>query len=49
MYDFILIQWKIKKYDEVNIANCVLKKYIKQVQADVILATPQIEDVFSTQ
>lgn len=41
--DFILNQWKMRKYNETNIANCVTKKYITQAQADVILATPQIE------
>jgi len=41
--NFILNQWIMRKYDETNIANCVIKKYIMQSQADVILATPQIE------
>jgi len=43
MYDFILNQWIMRKYTETNIANCVAKGYITQGQADVILATPQIE------
>ncbi|AGX43941.1 hypothetical protein [Clostridium saccharobutylicum] len=41
MYDFIKIQWIMRKYSETNIANCVTKKYITQAQADVILAMPQ--------
>lgn len=40
--EFILNQWIMKKYDAINIANCVTKKYITQEQADIILATPQI-------
>jgi len=41
--NFILNQWKMRKYDETNVANCVTKKYITQAQADIILATPQTE------
>ena len=42
MYNFILNQWIMKKYNETNITNCVTKKYITQEQADTILATPQV-------
>lgn len=41
--NFILNQWIMRKYNETNVANCVTKKYITQVQADIILATPQVE------
>lgn len=41
--NFILNQWIMRKYNETNIANCVIKKYITQEQGDIILATPQIE------
>ena len=43
MYDFIKNQWIMRKYTTTNIANCVTKGYITQAQADVILATPQVE------
>lgn len=42
MYNFILNQWIMRKYTETNIANCVIKGYITQEQADTILGTPQI-------
>lgn len=41
--DFILNQWIMRKYSETNIANCVTKGYITQEQANIILATQQIE------
>lgn len=43
MYDFIKIQWMLRKFREANIANCVTKGYITQEQADTILAMPQIQ------
>lgn len=49
MYTYILNQWIMRKYTKTNVDNCVSKGYINQRQADDILATPQIEDVFSTQ
>lgn len=41
--DFISNQWIMRKYTEVNISKCVVKGYITQAQADVILTTPQVE------
>lgn len=42
MYNFILNQWILGKYIDVQVINCVTKKYITQAQADVILVTPQV-------
>ena len=42
MYQYILGQWVMKVYTEINVSNCVTKKYITQAQADTILATPQM-------
>lgn len=42
MYNFILNQWILRKYDENNIANCVTKGYITQEQANTILAMPKV-------
>lgn len=43
MYDFILNQWKMRKYTTTNIANCVTKGYVTQDQANTILSTVQVE------
>ena len=42
MYNFILNQWRMEKYTREQVQLCVTKKYITQVQADVILDTPQL-------
>lgn len=40
MYGFILNMWVMRKIDEVKVQSYV-PKYITQVEADAILATPQ--------
>lgn len=39
-YDYILGQWKIRKYDEAKVRSRV-PRYITLEQAEIILATPQ--------
>lgn len=43
MYDFILNQWIMRKYNEINITNSVTKGYITQEEANAILTTLQVE------
>jgi len=43
MYQFLLNLWKMKKIDETRIQNAVEKGYITQKEANIILATPQIQ------
>jgi len=40
--NFIKNQWVMNKYNAENIANCVIKKFITQAQADEIMMLPQI-------
>lgn len=42
MYSFILNMWIMKKVNETKVQSYVVKGYITQLEADVILATPQI-------
>lgn len=42
MYGFILNQWVMQKITEAQIAILVTKEKITQIQAEAILATPQI-------
>lgn len=42
MYSFILNQWVMRKYTDTQVQNCVVKKYITQEQANVIMSIPQI-------
>lgn len=41
-YDFILIQWQLKVFSNINVQNAVNKGYITQDEANTILATPQV-------
>lgn len=41
MYNFILIQWQLKKFSADQVDSCVVKGYVTQDQANTILATPQ--------
>ncbi|MFW2500147.1 MULTISPECIES: hypothetical protein [Clostridium] len=45
MYEFILNQWIMKKYTENSIANCVVKGYIAQDQANTIMAMAQVTTI----
>lgn len=40
-YNFILNMWMMNKINEVKVKSYVTKSYITQVEADMILATPQ--------
>ena len=42
MYEFIKNQWILGNYDAARMARCVAKGFITQVQADEIMALPQI-------
>ena len=42
MYQLLLNLWIMKKIDETRIQNAVVKGYITQEEANIILATPQI-------
>lgn len=42
MYDFILNMWIMKRIDAVKVQSYVTKGYITQVEANMILATPQV-------
>lgn len=42
MYAFILNCWVMRKIDEAKVLSYVVKGYITQAEADIILATPQI-------
>lgn len=42
MYNFILNQWILGRYTQIQVQNCVTKGYIDQTQADTILTTPQL-------
>jgi hypothetical protein len=42
MYNFILNMWIMRKINEAKVAEYVDKGYITQVEADIILATPQM-------
>ena len=39
---FILNQWILGRYTQIQVQNCVTKGYITQEQADTILTTPQL-------
>ncbi len=41
MYEFIKNMWIMGRYNSTNIANCVAKGYIKQEQANAIIAIEQ--------
>lgn len=43
MYQFLLNLWIMKKIDETRIQNAVTKGYITQEEANIILATPQMQ------
>lgn len=43
MYSFILNMWIMKRITEEHVQACVVKGFITQEQANMILATPQIE------
>ena len=40
-YNFILNMWMMNKINELKVQSYVSKSYITQVEADMILATPQ--------
>ncbi|MCU5028587.1 hypothetical protein [Bacillus thuringiensis] len=42
MCQFILNMWILRKADEVYVRACATKGYIKEQEADIILATPQM-------
>ena len=42
MYNFILNMWIMRKIDEPKVQSYVVKSYINQEEANIILATPQI-------
>lgn len=42
MYNFILNMWVMRKIDEAKVQSYVVKGYITQEEANIILATPQI-------
>lgn len=42
MYDFVLNQWIMKKFDTAKVQLCATKGYITQDQANTILATQQV-------
>lgn len=42
MYNFILNMWIMRKIDEPKVQSYVVKAYITQEEANIILATPQI-------
>lgn len=42
MYNFILNMWIMRKIDEAKVQSYVVKSYITQEEANIILATPQI-------
>lgn len=42
MYAFILNMWVMGKITEAKVQAYVVKGYITQAEADIILATPQI-------
>lgn len=41
MYNFILNMWIMQKIDEAKVQSYVVKNYITQAEADMIIATPQ--------
>lgn len=43
MYEFILNMWIMRKIDEAKVNSYVTKGYIKETEAKIILATPQID------
>ena len=42
MYEFILNMWKMRRFTDIQVQKCVTKGFITQIQADEILATPQV-------
>jgi hypothetical protein len=42
MYNFILNMWIMRKIDEAKVQIYVVKGYITQEEANIILATPQV-------
>lgn len=42
MFNFIYGMWVMRKINELKVAEYVVKGYITQVEADLILATPQM-------
>lgn len=44
MYDFVLNQWIMRKFDATKVQLCATKGYITQDQANTILATPQVTE-----
>ena len=42
MYNFILNMWIMRKIDEPKVQSYVVKAYITQEEANIILATPQV-------
>lgn len=42
MYQFLLNMWILGKINEAKVQSYVVKNYITQAEADMILATPQI-------
>lgn len=44
MFNFIYGMWVMRKINEAKVAEYVTKGYITQVEADIILATPQVEE-----
>jgi hypothetical protein len=41
MYNFILIQWQLKKFTADQVNACMTKNYITQDQANTIMETQQ--------
>lgn len=42
MYAFILNMWIMRKIDEAKVQSYVVKSYISQEEANIVLATPQV-------
>lgn len=45
MYNFILNMWVMVRIDSVKVQSYVTKSYIVQDEANMIIATPQIEKI----
>lgn len=48
MYDFILNMWIMQRIDAAKVQSYVTKGYITQAEADMILATPQMDHPMAT-
>lgn len=43
MYGFILNMWVMRRYTEETVLACIERGYITQEEANMILATPQMD------